>query len=309
MGKKFKTFEGFWIIKSFFHMLKNKLPEDYDPFTPRNYKPPVSKSHFFKIEKFNSKKKATPNNSIKVCSWNLFYGKYSDYILRTIKNDKELKDVDVFLLQEVPRNHKINNKRNLAKEFAEHFGFSYVYGVITVSVDEKGKYIGDMGNAIISRYPIINSKIFRLKNIRARWDFDPKDFNVGNRLALLVTLKTDLGNVDFVNIHLDSIILEKQRKEQLEHFMESFRLEKFSEKEVIGGDFNSYLLKEKSVRNVMISRDYQNIFGNKFIKTHSFFIPMHMDHIYVKNIKVIKSKVLKHIIVSDHYPIIAELKV
>ena len=159
MAKKFKTFEGFWILKSFWHTLTHSMPKDYDPFKPLKNKAPVPKSHFYKIETGKGKKFNENKQTLKICTWNIFYGKYKNEIIKEIKTNKELKDVDVFLFQEVPR-----KKTNLAKEIAKNLGYYYSYGVMSVKINQKtGKRIDDLGNAIVSKYPIIASKILRLK--------------------------------------------------------------------------------------------------------------------------------------------------
>jgi len=303
LAKKFKTFEGFWILKSFWHTLTHSMPKDYDPFKPLKNKAPVPKSHFYKIETGKGKKFNENKQTLKICTWNIFYGKYKNEIIKEIKTNKELKDVDVFLFQEVPR-----KKTNLAKEIAKNLGYYYSYGVMSVKINQKtGKRIDDLGNAIVSKYPIIASKILRLKNVKARWDFDPYDNQFGNRMALISKISTPLGKANFVNVHMDTHVFQKKRKQQAEDLMKQLSDMKLVIKSVIAGDFNTFQYKEKKVRKVMQHDGYKNVFDTHFKKTYSFQIPMHTDHIYVRGFNHINQKVLKNVKCSDHYPITVEI--
>ncbi len=307
MSKKYKNFEGFWVIKPLLNTWFKKLPKDYDALKTIKFKEPVPRSHFFKIEKLNSKSyKIFNKDKIKICTWNIFYGKYINDIIKEIQNNSEFKDVDVFLFQEMPRNNKLS--KNPAKELAKKLGFSYAYGVLVVSVNKNGKYIQDYGNAIISRYPIESSNIVRLKNVLGRWDFNLGDKHFGNRMALHAEISTPIGKLDIFNVHFDTLVLQNKRKEQVEKFLNDIKSIKTSNKEIIAGDFNTFQLKEKKVRKAFETEGYSNVFGKKFNITHNFIIPFHLDHIYTKGLKLIKHKVMKNMKYSDHYPIIAELK-
>lgn len=305
MAKKLKTFEGFWILKSFWHALTHAIPLDYDPFKPLKNKAPVPRSHFYKIETGKGKRFNDNKKTIKICSWNVFYGLNKNEIIREIKTNSYLKDVDVFLLQEAPRFFS-NKKENFSKILMKKTGYNYVYAVLTVNLDSSGNPVKDIGNLILSKYPILKSKIFRLKTLKGRWDFDPYDPNFGNRLALLATLRTHNGNIDIANIHLDTMVLKSKRGEQLREFLEDLKKVGHLHRIIIGGDFNTVEGKEKIVRNVIENEGYDNIFGKNFIRTHNFVIPMHTDHIYFKNIKLLNSRVLREVKCSDHYPIVAE---
>lgn len=111
------------------------------------------------------------------------------------------------------------------------------------------------------------------------------------------------------NLHLDWQGGFRQRKRQLKALNDYLKSRVRAEFEVFCGDFNTLGFyrfsgrRQKKVRE-LLGEEFINVFHNR--RTTSF--PQMLDHIFVKNLTVAKSEILKFH-GSDHFPLLAEIKI
>lgn len=122
---------------------------------------------------------------LKLLSWNIWCGTYLDGVIEFLKNA----DADIIALQEAV----IDERGNIAEIIAKELGYEYVHAIdmdiplrflLGYKSDEKGNK--KFGNAILSKYKIINNKIhlinregeFRRLIIEADIDINGKLLNV-----------------------------------------------------------------------------------------------------------------------------------
>ena len=91
---------------------------------------------------------------IKIISWNIWFGTYSDKIKDFLKHE----NADIISLQEVTQTPE--GKNNIAKYLATELGYNYVYAT-GMDLRDFGKKMV-MGNAVLSKYSIHLSKIHKL---------------------------------------------------------------------------------------------------------------------------------------------------
>ncbi len=168
-------------------------------------------------------KKSPIDTRLRMISWNLWwqFGPWQDRaraILTTLKDH----DADVIALQEVWD----DGTDNFAAQLAADLGYHHVYAP---GARPNGVH---MGNAILSRWPILDHKITNL--------FD-KPAEPEMRVALYANIDGPRGNIPAFSTHLnwqahDSETRQKQVAE-LAQFIHQTRPWKFPP--IIGGDFNA----------------------------------------------------------------------
>lgn len=133
-----------------------------------------------------------------------------------------LSKADVYLLQEVFRS---DSGIVMPAAFAERHGLHMLYAPAY-----RLKQGGEIGLAILSRYPIRQSQIIPLPAFNLT-------FRSRQRIALEAIADAPAGPLTLLNVHLDTRISFAQRKRQLEPLFA--RLASSSSHSVIGGDFNT----------------------------------------------------------------------
>lgn len=161
-----------------------------------------------------------PDRAVSVVSLNLAKERNSERVVDTIRRVPRLRDADLFLFQEVITGG-IN--ASVAEETARRLGYFAVFHAAAPNVL-------DQGLALMSRYPIDDVDIRRLKacdlRIRGR-----------SRFAVSATMRTPWGGVRVWNAHLDTRISAEERLEQLQPVIDE--ASRHSGPRLIGGDFNT----------------------------------------------------------------------
>lgn len=158
--------------------------------------------------------------TLSVVSLNMAKESDPQKVLSAIRNAPRLRDADVYLLQEVRHTEGVSN---VAEEVAMKLGRRVSFAPAAAGVH-------DQGLAIISRYPIANPRIKRLKACDLR-------FRSRNRFALVADVRTPWGDLRVWNVHLDTRINYQDRLDQLKPVIDD--ASRHSGPRVIGGDFNT----------------------------------------------------------------------
>jgi endonuclease/exonuclease/phosphatase family metal-dependent hydrolase len=143
----------------------------------------------------------------------------SDEIGRLFKQ----RSADVLFLQEVDRSVN-DGDSGIAAELGRTLGLHWQFARADIWGDR------EEGLAILSRYPLDNVDVIRLK----RFDLNGHQ---RKRIALATSMTTRVGTVRAINVHLDSRINPDERLEQLGPVVESAA--RFPGPCVVGGDFNT----------------------------------------------------------------------
>lgn len=225
---------------------------------------------------------------------------------------RALQDADVIILNEVDFGMKRTEYRDVARELAGALRMNYAYGVEFVEVDpvfelgtekvhlqdvqedarlqddlrvDRERYRGLHGNAILSRYPIRNARIFRLpvchdwysaevKEIAKleqakRWtarslfrERIDREVRHGGRMALIADLAlpdSPTGTVTVVAAHLENKCPPGCRRRQMNALLDNLKQD--ANPVILAGDLNTTSKDNTptSVRNEIMSRvaDYR----------------------------------------------------
>lgn len=183
------------------------------------------------------------------------------------------------------------------QEFLAGENLEHVYG--RNRVHQHGHY----GNALLSRYPILSSE---------NEDVSDHRFERRGLLHSVVRMPGWKRNLHCICVHLS--LHERGRRRQLDAI--AARLESFADKRlpvIIAGDFNDWrqrasLILEKSLGMTEVSVAA----GGRHGRTYPSMLPLlHLDRIYVRGFRVLRSKVHRGppwSLLSDHLALSAELE-
>ena len=231
--------------------------------------------------------------SITVMSYNIHAMRGMDKVVDVDRIAKVIKDQtpDVVGLQEVDQFTERSGKINAIKILEEKTG---MYGVFMATFDYQG---GEFGNAMLSKYSIIDQKLYRLP---ARDNYEP-------RLMMMISCIIESGDtVHFYNTHLDHHRQDSDRPIQVEAIKKIIENDK--SKIVFTGDFNCQLGSESlnTIKSVL-SRCPSDVL------TYSTKEPIWtIDHIFYtkdQGIRLQELKVIPEEMASDHFPIVAKFRI
>jgi endonuclease/exonuclease/phosphatase family metal-dependent hydrolase len=236
------------------------------------------------------------NMKLKVLSWNIWQGKYLDKVKEILKEQ----DCDILALQEIVESP---DRENIAKSIANDLGYEYVYHRAFTD-DRHGKSY-DLGNAILSKFPIKSSEHITL----SREDDYKGDSLTEPRRACKAQLKIKGKSLTILSVHLGysrGEELTEVRKKQLESLTTVLKPTNF----ILMGDFNSVPESPitKKLNSMLVNTDK----SSKFTKT-DYSTPgnpqFRIDYIYTSpDIKALSSEIIQTD-ASDHKPLIATLEV
>ncbi len=163
-----------------------------------------------------------PPATLRVVSWNLHYGVTPgltggpavdlDATAAYIRDQ----DADVVLLQEVERGWVLAGGTDLLQYLADALDMNYVYA---------GAHDLQFGNAILSRYEITDADMIRL----------PYGAGPQGRSAVLGTVETSAGPIQFVSVHLQHKDDDATRVEEVQALLAAL---KPVPARMIAGDYN-----------------------------------------------------------------------
>ena len=202
---------------------------------------------FLKTPQIASYPGASPrlDSFLRAAQWNIEKGKRFDAILDRLQTDEILKWADVILLNEVDHGMNRSGNRNVAHALAEHLGMHRVFAPahfeLTKGTDDELLLEGEnceslQGNAILSRYPILEARIVHLPVSFEPYEFHEKRFGWRNCLWARLQLKKSFLWVG--SVHLELRNTPRCRAAQIRHLVE--RLPGGEEESyLLGGDLNT----------------------------------------------------------------------
>ncbi len=142
-------------------------------------------------------------------------------VAKAILADRELRDVDLIMMQEVPR---WGTTCSGACELGRELGMYALFAPGHVEGDK------DMGVAILSRAPITSAQIVELP-------WNDVHFNAGRRIALVATLEQNGRPITVYAVHLENRLTVADRKQQMRPVLEHAARQHTPI--IIAGDFNT----------------------------------------------------------------------
>jgi endonuclease/exonuclease/phosphatase family metal-dependent hydrolase len=244
---------------------------------------------------------APPADTITIASLNLAHETSFEKVLHDVEAAPRLRDANILLLQEVANTE---GGPSIASRLADRLGYS-------VAFEPEGPKIYDRGLAVVSKFPIEESKVEWLTPYNLR-------FHTRHRFALAVKLLGPSGDLRVWNAHLDTRINPDQRLDQLQPVMDE--ASKLAGPRLIGGDFNTndfYWIDHvlpiprggayrSTVRRAMAKFGFQTPFPDRLVTLP--ILRQHLDWMFVNGLEPLSSSA-EPIPFSDHHAIWAAFRV
>lgn len=227
-----------------------------------------------------------------------------DKVIAGIRGDRELRDADLIILQEVHRKEPAAAPCSAACSLGEDLGFYSMYAPGHVQGD------GTDGVAIVSRAPILSSQVLELPAFNI-------GFNNSRRIALVATLLLDGEPVTVYAVHLTNRLTVGERERQMRPVLEHARRQ--TTPVIIAGDMNTVPF--TFVGNVVpIPNRTQDTRLEELVRAYGFDTPcagsgatfrkmrMKLDAIYTRGFKTHHYATAQASGVSDHLALWAILE-
>jgi len=191
---------------------------------------------------------ATPRirDFLRIAHWNIERGNNFDGVLHYLRTIQMLATADLLFLNELDVGMVRTGNRHVAKDLGQALGYhvAYVpeYLEMTKGVGDERDLSGENttalhGNAILSRYPISQTRIIELPSCFEPFEFHEKRY--GRRIAIVVDLDVNGRNVTAITSHLEVRNTPSCRMRQMQQIMSMLDAWKIKGSVIFGGDFNS----------------------------------------------------------------------
>jgi len=242
-----------------------------------------------------------PADTITIASLNLDHQSNFEKVLRDVEAAPRLRSANIIRRQEVSH---VEGGPSIASRLAERLNYS-------VAFSPEGPKVYDRGLAVVSKFPIEDSKVEWLTPYNLH-------FKTRHRFALAVKLRVPAGELRIWNAHLDTRINPDQRLGQLQPVLEEAT--KLTGPRLIGGDFNTndfYWIEHvlpiphggsyrSTVRRTMAKFGFQTPFADQL--TTLPILRQHLDWLFVNGMVPLSSSA-EPIGFSDHHAIWAAFRV
>ena len=229
-----------------------------------------------------------PVEVLTVISYNIWFSEDIDRAISEIKEIKSQNELDILLLQEMD---EIGTE-----QIARELQLNYIYFPAAI----EPTYDKNFGNAVLSRWPIVDSQklILPHKSLSNRM----------NRTATRATIRIHGTDILVYCIHTESIFsLPRFRKDQYTAVLNDIDPE--AGFVIVGGDFNSFTESDISKIEEFYGRaGFMRVSegsGHTIIK---YGVEVSSDHIFAKGLVVEEAGKLAGATASDHLPIWVTLR-
>lgn len=223
---------------------------------------------------------------ISIVTFNIKFAEKIDETILAIREEAELKNADIILLQEMDTFGTI--------KIAEALEMSYVY----VPAVLHGKELEYFGQSILSRYPILKIEKIILPH---------QAMSGRQRIGLYAILDVNGTYLHVYNVHLETMTMKrKKRADQLKKIIDHSESIPAAEAVIVAGDFNSFFPKDRKL--------FANLFDEKGFQWYSEtlrytaralkgILKNKIDHVFGRGITTSNIGVATQVYASDHYPV------
>ena len=224
---------------------------------------------------------APAKSSYRFVAWNLERGIEYEGQLAAFRSNEYLRSADVLLLTETDVGMARSGNRNVARELARELGLDYAFAPCYLNLSKGAgreseaageNDLGLHGNALLSRYPLLNPRCIPLGNGRDK--MRGREKRLGQQAA--VTAEIDLPGLPLTacSVHLDAQSKQSHRRNQMELVIEGLPP---SGPAVVGGDWNTTTFDSSSAAAaiagywVRVMLGANNTIKNHFLRPYTYF--------------------------------------
>ena len=175
--------------------------------------------------------------TIGVLAFNFERGVFLEEQLEFLIRHPVLDRIDILLANELDDGCSRSGNRNVAAEIASKLGMDYVFGLEFTELVGQNNQKGHHGNAIFSRWPILEAHSISLP-VEYDWFFDAQK-RTGGRQAILARLDVKGRQVGVVCTHLENRTTPEGRLRQLQFLLDAVEQAFPGLPVILGGDLNT----------------------------------------------------------------------
>jgi len=236
-----------------------------------------------------------PTTHIKIISYNIKHAKKVDQAIRLFQEHKDLQNADIICLQEMDTKS--------VQQIADQLQYNYIYYPAVFHPFSKK----DFGNAILSKWPILNDQKVILP-IEHPNKF--QNFNKLQRIAVGAQVLINDKKILVFSLHKDILLNPFQRATQVRKILASIPSD--IEHVIVAGDFNTFMetsreITIQSFENAGFQTASKDI-GWTYKQWYLFNKKATLDYIFIKKMELIDAGKAHNLDASDHLPIWAEIK-
>lgn len=180
---------------------------------------------------------ATESKALGALVFNMERGVHLAQLGDFLEHCPEIRPFDLILANELDDGCARSGGVHTAKALAERLGMNGVFGLEFIELVNAADPKGYHGNAIFSRWPIVNARVVRLPE-QYNWYFD-RQRRIGGRLAVLAELDMAGRHVGVGTVHLENRTHGRGREEQLRAVLEAAEAMFPGLPVLLGGDLNT----------------------------------------------------------------------
>ena len=247
---------------------------------------------------------ASKNSALRVLSYNIHHGRGVDNKLSLERIAAVIRqaDADVVALQEVDQGCGRSDRKLQVQELEKLTGY---FGVFGKAIDFDG---GEYGQAVLSRWPIKQSTVYRLPN-----EQQPNGSMREQRIVLEAIVPSEAGTIRFLGTHLDHS-KEDLREQQATAVDRLLGAVSFADTKsiatVLAGDFND-VPKSRTLGCFEKRWQVQPRIENRHLATYPSESPRtRIDYVAVDQAGTLvldSLEVVPEPLASDHRPVVGEL--
>ncbi|MGO9337217.1 MAG: endonuclease/exonuclease/phosphatase family protein [Terracidiphilus sp.] len=187
-------------------------------------------------------------DALRIISWNINRGLRLNEVIEFLAGAA----ADLILLQEADLNARRTHCRNIAQEIAQALALNYVFGCEFEELTQRQNGMPAYhGQATLSRYPLLNSRILRFHRQSRYWHprwfiprMGPFQRRLGGRIGLISYVELPERKLIVYNAHLESRGNDDLRCSQLAEILDEVSRYAADVQVVVAGDFNADLRRE-----------------------------------------------------------------
>ena len=227
------------------------------------------------------------DGQLKAVTWNIAFAEEIEQAIAELRDTEELQQADIIMLQEMDEAG--------TEKIAQALGYNYVYYPASVH-SRHGK---NFGNAILSRWPIVDSaKIILPHN-------NPSNDQI--RIATRATIDVDGHQIPVYSVHTETFWLgPQQRIDQIAAVAEEagMMLAQDVDYAIIGGDFNTLTPDSMTALTTRLDEAGLEWVSQGAGETLGVGgVGVALDHIFAANMTPLETGVFTGSDSSDHHPV------
>jgi endonuclease/exonuclease/phosphatase family metal-dependent hydrolase len=222
--------------------------------------------------------------SIRAAAWNVERGARLEGIAAVLKSHADLRRADVLLLTELDYGMARSGNRFVARELARELSMNYAFAPCYLALTKGNGAEADAegenglalhGNAVLSRWPILDARSVALPNGKDKMRGVEK--RLGSQRAVVCRIEHPAGAFRTVSLHLDAHSSQRHRQRQMEvvlDFVEGLRLRL---PVLVGGDWNtSTYNSSRAVYSIAgfarrVAMGVGNVIENHYLRPENWF--------------------------------------